>query len=248
MGHSMGCQVLCSYLALNKPISDRLAGVIWSAPFWGIPDFVDFDEGKKMIVKLLAPQLDELLLTTGMPTHKVCRNRTYMRLTLTGKKAPPFTTLGMQASFLRMLDLIHASAKHVDYPYILVLADKDIIVSNKDAKKWHSQTKSKVKQLRLMPNAYHELSKEPNNHILFEASLKFMGERLIGKAPGTAPKPFGEFNHATVRYYKPRPLLKKRKFWIFILVLAYLIIGIYFARKLRLKRSIITWPLRLIGK
>ena len=39
--------------------------------------------------------------------------------------------------------------------------------------------------------AYHELTKEPNNHVLFEASLTFMGERLVGKAPGTPAKPFG---------------------------------------------------------
>uniref|UniRef100_A0A7S3ML42 Uncharacterized protein n=1 Tax=Favella ehrenbergii TaxID=182087 RepID=A0A7S3ML42_9SPIT len=102
--------------------------------------------------------------------------------------------------------------------------------------------------MRLMAEAYHELSKEPNNHVLFEASLKFMGERLIGKAPGTLPKAFGEFNHSIVRYYKPRPLFKKRKFWLFVLLLAYLVVGLYFAKKLGLKRNIVTWPLRFLGK
>ena len=40
MGHSMGCLALNSYLTLNREIASRLAGVIWSAPFWGLPDFI----------------------------------------------------------------------------------------------------------------------------------------------------------------------------------------------------------------
>ena len=128
------------------------------------------------------------------------------------------------------------------------MAEKDIIVNNKDSRKWHSQTASKVKQLRLMAGAFHELSKEPNNNVLFEASLKFMGERIIGKAPGAAAKPFGEFKAELVKYYKPRPLLKRRSFWLFLLALAYLIVGIYLARKHGLKRRILTWPLAVLSR
>ena len=95
-------------------------------------------------------------------------------------KSPPLTSLGIQASFLRCVDMIHAKPRSVTYPYLLVLAEKDVIVNNKRSREWHDKTSSKVKQLRLMAGAYHELSKEPNNHVLFEASLKFMGERLVG--------------------------------------------------------------------
>ena len=47
MAHSIGCLVLNTYLGINPDISKRLAGVIWSAPFWGMPDFVDMDPVKK---------------------------------------------------------------------------------------------------------------------------------------------------------------------------------------------------------
>mmetsp|Transcript_23347 Transcript_23347/g.28941 ORF Transcript_23347/g.28941 Transcript_23347/m.28941 type:complete len:87 (+) Transcript_23347:807-1067(+) len=86
-----------------------------------------------------------MLLSAGMPLHMVCRNRAYMRHTLIGKKAAPFSSLGLQASFIRMIDLIQASAKQVTFPYLLVMADKDIIVNNKESRKWHSKTSSKVK-------------------------------------------------------------------------------------------------------
>ena len=125
------------------------------------------------------------MLTGGLPLHKVCRNKQYMRLALTSTKATPLCSLGLQTSFLRSFDRVHAQAKSFTTPYLLVLAEKDIIVNNKETKKWHANTSSKIKQLRLMAGSFHELSKEPNNAVLFEASLKFMGERLVGKAPGT---------------------------------------------------------------
>ena len=49
------------------------------------------------------------------------------------------------------------------------------------------KTSSKIKGLFELPNAYHELTKEPNNGELFETMLKFMGDRLVGKAVGSAP-------------------------------------------------------------
>ena len=99
-----------------------------------------------------------------------------------------------------------------------------------------------------MAGAFHELSKEPNSHVLFEASLKFMGERLIGKAPGLPVKPFAEFNPQQVRYYRSQPLWKRRKFQVFCLVLAYLVVGLFLARKFGMKRLLLTWPSRLFKK
>ena len=77
--HSMGCQILNTYLLINPDIAARLAGVIWSAPFWGIPAFAGVDWVKKQVIKLLALQLEEFVLVTGMPAHKVCRSKIYHR-------------------------------------------------------------------------------------------------------------------------------------------------------------------------
>lgn len=122
------------------------------------------------------------------------------------------------------------------------MADKDVIVNNKETRAWHAKTTSKIKQMRLMAGAYHELSKEPNNGVLFESALKFMGERIVGKAPGIPAKPFGQFKHDQVKYYKATPLLKKRKFWIFLLGLLYLVIGFVLALMRHKKRLLLTWP------
>ena len=46
---------------------------------------------------------------------------------------------------MRAIDRVHAGARLVTYPYLLVLAEKDVIVDNKAAKEWHALTASKVK-------------------------------------------------------------------------------------------------------
>ena len=112
---------------------------------------------------------------------------------VTSKKLQPFCSVGLFASFLRMFDLINSRAALFTYPYLLILAEKDAIVDNKGARAWHAKTSSRVKQIKLLVGTYHMPDKEPNNATYFESTLKFMGERLIGKAPGAAARPFGQF-------------------------------------------------------
>ena len=152
-------------------------------------------------------------------------------------------SMGFIVSILKGLDWVNNKAKQVTYPYLLCLGEKDIIVNNRRSKEWHAKTSSKVKQMRLFAGAYHLLAKEPDNHKFFEATLRFMGERLVGKAPQPTPaKPFKFFDHATVKYYKPTPLIKRRKFWVFLLGLLYIAIGVIFALGRHKKRFLITWP------
>ena len=124
----------------------------------------------------------------------------------------------------------------------MVLGEKDVFVNNASAKDWHAKTASKIKTLRLMAGAYHELTKEPNNNVLFEASLKFMGDRLFAKGPEGSAQSFGVFKHETVRYYKPRSLLQRKKFWLYILVVGYFIVGLLLAFIRKKKMLLIAWP------
>ena len=126
----------------------------------------------------------------------------------------------------------------------MFLADKEVLVNNRGNKEWHAKTSSKIKTFRLMANCYHELTKEPDNHKMFDACLKFMGDRLVGQTSADNPgkTPFGVFDHTKVKYYKARPLLRRKKFWVLLLILAYLAVGILFAIGRRKKRFLFTWP------
>ena len=109
-------------------------------------------------------------------------------------------------------------------------------------KQWHSKTSSKNKGMRLMPGAMHETTKEPNNHIAFEAALKFMGDQIIGVKGAPPAKAFGWYNHKLTKYYKNRSILTRKRFWIFLLIVAYFTIGFIIAIIRRKKRMLFTWP------
>lgn len=79
LAHSMGNLILNTYLHLNKEVAAKLAGVILSAPFFGIPDFANFDAVKKQMCHLLKGVFENFALTSGMPLHKVTRNKQYLR-------------------------------------------------------------------------------------------------------------------------------------------------------------------------
>ena len=80
----------------------------------------------------------------------------------------------------------------------MCLAEKDQIVCNKANREFNDRTSSQIKELKVIRGAYHELSKEPNNHDLFEHVLKFMAKRL---KPGVnCAKNWGEFSSKQVRF------------------------------------------------
>lgn len=66
-GHSMGGLAVSSYLGLNPGIAAKLAGIIYSAPFLGFPDHNAPDFGKRAILALLSPVMDEFVLVGAMP-------------------------------------------------------------------------------------------------------------------------------------------------------------------------------------
>ena len=132
-------------------------------------------------------------------------------------------------------------AHKIQYPYLMVLAGNDVVVQNRGSKQWHAKTSSRVKQMKMMAESYHELTKEPNNNELFEHCFKFMGDRLTGKG-APAAKALGDFDHRIVKYRYRKPLLKRKKFWFFILVLLYFVIGLILAKGRGKKRLMLTWP------
>ena len=119
----------------------------------------------------------------------------------------------------------------------MVLGDKDEVVNNTVNRAWHGKTTTKDKTIKLMVGSCHELSKEPNNHVLFEAVLRFMGDR----APKS--KAFGEFKgKRDVKAPRKTPLWKTKAFKV---IIAYLIVGIALALKTGKRRLVLLWPLFL---
>ena len=95
----MGGLTINSYLGFNPEISKRLAGVIYSAPYFGNPDG-QINFGIKIAAHVLKHVLEEFVVSAPLPVHKVCRNKNQMRQALLQKKAHPLLSLGLTSSLI----------------------------------------------------------------------------------------------------------------------------------------------------
>lgn len=182
--------------------------------------------------------MDNLVLVGPLALHRITRNKTYVRTFINNNKANPLMSASLVCSFQRNTELVAKNAAKVDYPYLLILGEKDLIVDNAASREWHSKTISAKKELKLMAGAFHELSKEPNNGVFIETILKF--------TTSAAPKNFGILDPKTVNFSK---LLKvpiagagasnsRRR----LLVIVYFVIGLILAIIRKSKRLLLVWP------
>jgi len=74
----MGGLTVNTFLGLNPQIADKLAGVIFSAPFFGIAT-KKINPVEKLVISGIAKVMDELVMISSLPMHKICRNKQYMR-------------------------------------------------------------------------------------------------------------------------------------------------------------------------
>lgn len=181
--------------------------------------------------------MDELVLIGPLALHKITRNKAYVRTFYTTQKATPLMSACLTASFIRSIDSIQKNAAKVNYPYQLILGEKDVIVDNAASRTWHDKTTSAKKELKLMAGAFHELSKEPNNGIFVETILKF--------CHSSAPKNFGVLDPKTVNFSKllqpagaaGAPNKRRR-----LLVILYFVIGFILALVKQSKKLFLIWP------
>ena len=154
--------------------------------------------------------------------------------------------MSLMSSFIQNHDRVMTYAKKVSYPYLIVLGEKDVIVSNDACRSWHSKTSTpaKHKEMKLMAQSYHELSKEPNRNTLFEPVLKFFIRRL--KDQEKPAQAFGQLDpKKDVKIAVKIPFWKKKKFWIMISII-YLFIGMIYAIVRRKTKLFLSWPALLV--
>jgi alpha-beta hydrolase superfamily lysophospholipase len=117
-----------------------LAGVIFSAPFFGLPEYAQKNPVEKLMFSVLSNFLDELVVMTSMPMHRITRNRAYNRSMLTQTRSNPLLSMKLFVSVMKNQDRLMTYASQVTYPYLLVLGEKDMIINNAVNRQWHSKT------------------------------------------------------------------------------------------------------------
>jgi len=149
--------------------------------------------------------------------------------------------MGIGASMANNMDLVLSYAKRVKFPYMLMYAESDFIVCNKAVKEWHSRTKSTEKTIHEIPNAYHELAKDPNTSHVYGHMMKFMVKRIAAKADK-----FGQLvGSKDIKYATKNRWYQRKRFWILLLVI-YLLIGGLISIYRKKKNMFLSWPALLI--
>lgn len=149
-------------------------------------------------------------------------------------------TAKIVASALKNIERAMTYAEKVTYPYLMLLGEKDVLVNNEAARRWHDRTSSQSKEIKFIPGSYHELSKEPNNSVMFESILKFAIKR---QSEGI--KPFGTLQVASISFAKQVSILRKPRFWILSFLL-YVVIGVLIAVMRGKKDLFFSWPALLV--
>lgn len=233
----MGALTVNTYLQNNPAMADKLAGVIYSAPFFG--SVIKKTGFQISMLDNLAANMNEMVLIGGMQMHKICRDKKYMRQVILSKKSNPLMTASLASSIFRNLAKVMKNAEHVTYPYQMILGEKDTIVDNASASAWHDKTKSTVKQVKKMLGAYHELSKETNSKDFFHTVITFCNQEVAKTDKG-----FGEYKPADIKIDNDAVAVaaggsKKRSTRLIIL---YFVIGLILAIIKRSKRLLLVWP------
>jgi alpha-beta hydrolase superfamily lysophospholipase len=129
-GNSMGCMVLTTYLQRNPDL--HLAGVIFSAPFFYIPDTMEQRDFKMLIAPYAGAVLKDFLLGSHIKKGFVTLNDTYMSrfMNYTSMKGYPFMEPSGVANFSEAFNCIITRAHQFYYPFLLMQGRKDRVVCN----------------------------------------------------------------------------------------------------------------------
>ena len=111
-----------------------MAGVIHSSPFFAFPKSAEVGLYKKILVKVLKGVGEEIPINTLMNAQWMSHCKTYWSklMNIDGTVAPIISG-GICDSMVNSVQDIQDNASKMTYPYMLLLASKDIVVDNKGA-------------------------------------------------------------------------------------------------------------------
>lgn len=160
-GNSMGCMVINTFLLKNPEL--KLAGVIFSAPFFGFSEKIKLTWFRTQILKLASPIIPVstnqtnitffcqlFCLQSPIKIHSVSINKPYMHSLLQDRKAIPFLNSESTLSLLAGTQNLQKHSKRFAYSYLLMMGEYDDVVSNTKAEDWHMSTPELEDKQRIM--------------------------------------------------------------------------------------------------
>ena len=97
----MGGLTLATFLGRNQWLANKVAGVMYSAPWFGVHENSGVDFAKKAMTGVLAGLLDEFAVVAPLPIHKVCKSKARSAAAL--PPAPPFASCGSAKAGIKLI-------------------------------------------------------------------------------------------------------------------------------------------------
>lgn len=98
--HSMGSMVTNSFLINNPEVAKKIAGVIFSAPFFAFaPGTVN--AGKKLAVKVIEDIFGDFVINSGLPLQYITQNKRFIAKKFKESKSNPFISASLISSMMR---------------------------------------------------------------------------------------------------------------------------------------------------
>lgn len=163
LGHSMGGLIAANYLLANQQL---FAGAILSAPALKISD--DIPLLKLLLGKLLAVVLPKAGILPINPT-KVSRDPEVVQAYLDDPLIHKGKTSARLASeLLKAMQQVHAKAKIIKLPVLILQGTADVIVNPEGAQEFYDEITSPDKMLKMYDGLYHEVFNEPEKKQVFD--------------------------------------------------------------------------------
>lgn len=113
---------------------------------------------KAILTKILKGVGEEIPINTLMNAQWMSHDKTYWgKLMNIDGTVAPIVSGGIVNSMINSVNDISANSKNMKYPYMLMLASKDIVVDNKGAQDWHKKTATPAdkKVIKQFYNCFH---------------------------------------------------------------------------------------------
>mmetsp|Transcript_29466 Transcript_29466/g.44681 ORF Transcript_29466/g.44681 Transcript_29466/m.44681 type:complete len:258 (+) Transcript_29466:549-1322(+) len=223
----MGCLDLTTFLVNNPNL--KISGVIAGSPFWGLSDSHNIDFARRLIIKFLATFVEELPLNGLGSTHYLSHDRRYYlhELVTNSKKHPTYTSGGILNSMLESCEDISVNAKVYTKPTLVFMAGKDKIVNNGAIRNFIAKcgVPKPLMKIRLYPNSYHNIHKEPEYKF---RQLAEIYEFIHALKDAGKTMPFEKGDLKKVRFGRPlkKKSLKVKRSFTTALIISYLYYGV----------------------
>lgn len=167
-GHSLGGCIVLSYLLHQKP---TLAGIIATSPFISLaflPSPIMVALGKAMCK--LYPTFSQ---NNQLNVHDISRDENVVQAYLNDSLVHSKLSAALGVNMLKQADYIYHFKGAIDTPLYLVHGAADKITSPEGTKTFYENT-SGDRTLKIWDNLFHETHNEPEQAIVFEATLNWI--------------------------------------------------------------------------